>query len=602
MKITIPLMAIHHGGDVAGMFWDPHLEWQSGQRMPGARFDVPPQNGMDEYSSFGLYVPPPPEWRPENSDTAMKPILVTPDSPLVLQGTIWLGNESDLQPQPAGGLLEGELIFSALTKYFTTEKLAEPKEPPRDYEAEKKLSREAWTDTIWVPEANGWRHCVGENWPPAPAPGMATLLLFDRLTTSDPEIRIQLQDRINQAMETAIEKNGAGYLSSGVNCHIMQGEYPFYGGELHEALGRWMSQGLNLMKQQQDNSTWVWNPGDEPRRQNLGTPGQANSGTCAGPARFLLRLGRVLGDNHFIQAGLRGLEAMERFRVPRGAQGWECPLHAPDILASAYALRANVEAYRATGDDKYLRQAKYWAHSGLPFIYLWNIESIPSMRYNTIPIFGATFYTHTWLGRPVVWCGLVYAHALQQFARFDDSLDWEKIARGITVSAMWQQYEMDHPSKGCYPDSFDLRAVKRNPADINPEDIMVNLYLLHDVDPGIKTLKLFCGDKKVTVSSGAKIEALPSDKNLSLKLSFYEGESIYTLVTPADTVNRVAIGGRELQRVDNLSEVVEGYSLHKGRHWLIVKNRFKTPEEILEIDTGTAGIDSWFPVGQKTRE
>ena len=597
LKITIPLMAVSHEQDVACMFWDPHQEWQSGQRMPGARFNVPPEENMDEYSSMSLYAPPPPEWRPENAHLAAKPILVTPETPLTLSGTIWLGNAESLDKDRSSEPLEGELVFSALKKYFESVGLPEPMRPPRDFETEKKLSREAWLDTIWVPEKKGWRHCVGENWAPAPAPGMATLLLFDKLTTSDPEIRIQLEDRVNEAMRAAVENQGPGYLSSGANCHIMQGEYPFYGGYVQEALEQWMAQGLNVIRQQRDDGTWGWTPGDNPRRQNLGTPGQANSGTCAGPTRFLLRLGRVLGDGRFIEAGLKGLGAMERFRVPRGAQGWECPLHAPDILASAHALRANVEAYHATGDEKYLRQAKYWAYSGLPFIYVWNIDSIPSMRYNTIPIFGATFYTHSWFGRPVVWCGLVYAHALQQLARFDNSFDWERIAKGVTVSAMWQQYEMDHPSKGCYPDSFDLRADKRNPADINPEDIMVNLFLLNDIDPGIKTLKLKCGDRQITVSSGAMLRVLPGEKNAALRLSFFEGETVYTLVRPVETVNQVTIGQRNLQPAENLQEAVEGYQIHDGYDWLIVKTRLEAADETLRIDIGTTGIDSWFPMG-----
>ncbi|MFH1738825.1 MAG: hypothetical protein ABIH23_07435, partial [bacterium] len=550
IKITIPLMAVEHGKDLACMFWDPHQEWQAGQKMPGAQFDVPPADGLNEYSSFSLYVPPPPDWRPENSKIATKPVILTPEKPITLNGTIYLDNADNVDRYgTTKDLLDGEFIFASLIKYMMAVGIPHLGDPPRDWETEKALSREAWLSTIWVPEEKGWRHCAGKSWRPAPAPGAATLALFDYFDTPDPAIRAQLKERIEEAIGSAIETRGPGYLSSGDNCHIMRGEYPFYGGYLRQALEQWIAAGLTLMKEQREDGSWGWNPGSDQRCQNLGIPGQTTNGICAGSAFFLLKLGRVLGDDQFIQAGLKGLEALERDRVPRGAQGWECPLHAPDILASAYAIRANVEAYRATGDVKYVDQARYWVWSGLPFIYLWGIDSIPSMQYNTIPIFGATFYTHSWFGRPVVWCGLVYAYAVQELDRLDTKCDWEPFAKGITFSSMLQQYEFDHKSKGCYPDSFDLRLNKRIPADINPEDIMVNAFTLRGMDPGIKTLRFAYDNRTITVSSGAQIERIPIEQGLSMTLSFFEGETAYTLVAPMQKVSRVLEGDRELPRV-----------------------------------------------------
>ena len=575
IKITIPLMAVEHGTDLTCMFWDTHQEWQPGYTMPGAWFNVPPAGDLEEYSSFSLYVPPPPEWRPENAKLATKPVVITPDRPLTLKGAVYLEHAGNpKRPRITETDLDGEFIFTALGKYIKTFGLPQVMDPPRDWQAEKALSREAWFSTIWVPEAKGWRHAVGQQWQPAPAPGMATLLLFDSLDTTDPEIRILLRDRIAEAIGTAIEKRGPEYLSSGENCHIMRGEYPFYGGYLRQSLERWMAAGLDIIKEQRKDGSWGWQPGSNPRQQNLGKPGQATSGTCAGSAWFLLKLGRILGDDRFVQAGLRGLRALERFRVPRGAQGWECPLHAPDILASGYAVRANVEAYRATDNPQYLDQARYWAWSGLPFVYFWNTESIPSMRFNTIPIFGATFYTHSWLGRPVIWCGLVYAYALQELATLDGEFDWKQIAKGITRSAMWQQYELDHKSKGCYPDSYDLRANRRNPADINPEDIMVNAFALRGLDPGIKTVRFAMNNDVITVSSGARIEPIAGEEGLAMALSFFQGETVHTLLSPMRRVNRVLIGKRELPRVENTDKVPEGYQVFEDLGWLIVKNRF----------------------------
>jgi hypothetical protein len=86
------------------------------------------------------------------------------------------------------------------------------------------------------------------------------------------------------------------------------------------------------------------------------------------------------------------LSAMAKFKdtVPRGAQTWEVPLHTPDILASAYLLRAYTLGYEVTGDTNLLEQARYWAWTGVPFVYLTPPSDRPVGLYSTIPVLGAT--------------------------------------------------------------------------------------------------------------------------------------------------------------------------------------------------------------------
>ncbi len=45
---------------------------------------------------------------------------------------------------------------------------------------------------------------------------------------------------------------------------------------------------------------------------------------------MLLDYARLTGDPRALAAGLRTLDYMKRFCVPRGAQVWEVPLHTPD--------------------------------------------------------------------------------------------------------------------------------------------------------------------------------------------------------------------------------------------------------------------------------
>jgi len=191
-----------------------------------------------------------------------------------------------------------------------------------------------------------------------------------------------------------------------------------------------------------------------------------SSGQCAIPAFQLLEHARLTGDGRALAGGLRALEYMKRFRTPRGAQVWECPLHAPDILASAYLVLAYARGYELTGKKEYLRLATRWAVSGMPFIYQWSNR--PIMMYATTPTLCATGWrAPVWIGLPVQWCGTVYAHALLRLAPHDKTLDWRKVAEGILVAGEQMQYTKG-PSKGCLPDVFHLAAQIRAPADINP--------------------------------------------------------------------------------------------------------------------------------------
>jgi len=201
------------------------------------------------------------------------------------------------------------------------------------------------------------------------------------------------------------------------------------------------------------------------------------SGVCARPAATLLEYARITGDATALEAGVRTLEYMKRFRTPRGAQVWEVPLHTPDLLASAYLVWAYVRGYELTGRDEYLEQARKWALSGVPFVYLWG--RYPIMLYATPPVFGATNWrAPCWIGLPVQWVGGVYAYSLTLLAPHDDSLDWSHLARGILVSAEQQQYP-DGEYVGLLPDSVVLETQERRPPRINP-CALVSLRLVLD--------------------------------------------------------------------------------------------------------------------------
>lgn len=89
------------------------------------------------------------------------------------------------------------------------------------------------------------------------------------------------------------------------------------------------------------------------------------SGYCAERAALLLEHAWYTGNARSRTAGARTLEFMKRFRTPRGAQLWEMPLHAPDLTASSWLVRAYVRGYELTGRTEYLALARALGHRRL---------------------------------------------------------------------------------------------------------------------------------------------------------------------------------------------------------------------------------------------
>lgn len=307
--------------------------------------------------------------------------------------------------------------------------------PPRAKEEQREICLAALNGPLQNEE--GWGHCVQERWERHPYSDMASTTWrlggdvpgFDRFVYGGSHIR-----------------NGTIYFVTGR-----------------------AQQWLDIQRQETRKHIQRQQPDGSYRYQGKYARGHFEntaSGVCALPAARLLEFAYVTGNQEALEAGLRTLEYMKRFRTPRGAQVWECPLHTPDQLASAYLVWAYTRGFELTGRQDYLKEARQWALSGLPFTYLWS--KYPIMCYATPPVYGATnWVAPNWMGLPVQWVGTVYAYALTRLAPHEETVDWNRVARGILISAQQQQYR-EGPYRGLLPDSFDLRHQRRQPADINP--------------------------------------------------------------------------------------------------------------------------------------
>ncbi len=186
----------------------------------------------------------------------------------------------------------------------------------------------------------------------------------------------------------------------------------------------------------------------------------------------ILEAATLSADSNLIEAAIELLDkqtVLYANTVPRGAQTWEIPLHTPDILASGRLARAYVLGHIITGREDHIEQARYWAWTGVPFVYLVNPTEGPIGPYATIPVFGATNWKGSWFGRPVQWCGLVYASALHLLNQYDPDGPWLQIAKGITASGLQMTWPPEDPDRvGLLPDYIRLESQNRDGPAINP--------------------------------------------------------------------------------------------------------------------------------------
>ncbi|MHC4477571.1 MAG: hypothetical protein ACYTEL_18135 [Planctomycetota bacterium] len=319
---------------------------------------------------------------------------------------------------------------------------------PRNSQQQQKLCLEAFEGPLQGP--GGWGHCVQDRWPRRPFADHASTIW--RLSGRIPEL-------------SGIVPGGA---------HIPNIAIYFVTGRTEQWLNEQKGRIHQLISAQHSDGSFRYSG-----KYQRGHFEDTASGYCAEKAFRLLDYARITGDEQALKSGLMTLEYMKRFRTPRGAQTWELSLHTPDILASGYLVWAYVLGYELTANSDYITQARRWALSGIPFVYLW--ANKPVMKYATVPVYGATNWRgQNWMGLPVQWCGLTYAYALDLLALHDNTLEWRRLSEGILIAAEQMQY-VSGDSIGCLPDSWDLQSQCPQPYDINP-CVLVNLRRRLDGD------------------------------------------------------------------------------------------------------------------------
>lgn len=457
VKITFPLMAIAHNGNYIGVIWEPCDK-------VSVTFDSPDRIYNSGAHVMALSGPAVGELRFENEFCAHTPFKLKASKPLKVSMLI------------IGG--KGETIVTAIKKYVELKDLPAVPEFEGGLGAAVNLLAHGWLDSQ-INHDGLFRHAVwGNNFPPAPAADAAMFIDWLANNTKDEK----LCERLNGAKNRALGKIPSGQPFSSNVGHAHLPTAPFIFGRTFEFVQRRRSEALVLLKNFDENGVKLYRPGKtDYSRTHFAKHANGLSG------RDMVRIlegAAMSGDKELISKALKLLDKQTTLyaeTVPRGAQTWEVPLHTPDILASAHMVKAYTLGYIISGEEKYLERARYWAWTGVPFVYIYPPTSGKVGAYSTIAVLGATNWrAPLWLGRPVQWCGLVYGSALQMLSVCDTKGPWEKIAKGITTAGLQMSWPVtDKERQGLLPDFFDLQAqIGAGPA-INPGTVQAHIAELY---------------------------------------------------------------------------------------------------------------------------
>ena len=307
-------------------------------------------------------------------------------------------------------------------------------------------------------------------------------MFMDWLAAGLSEADAGLIAELHMAVDHALTSIPQGRHMDGGVSHVRPPAAPLLFGDVEAFVQRRYDAAVDLLRQFDANGVKTYRPGEI----DYGSTHFANHANGYGAANLvsILESATLSADPGLIESALELLDkqtALYANTVPRGAQTWEIPLHTPDILASGRLARAYVLGHIISGRRDLLEQARYWAWTGVPFVYLVNPTEGRIGPYATIPVYGATNWKGSWFGRPVQWCGLIYASSLHMLSRYDPAGPWLQIAKGITASGLQMTWPPEDPDRvGLLPDFILLKSQVRDGPAINPGTTQAHVPELFD--------------------------------------------------------------------------------------------------------------------------
>ncbi len=544
-KITFPLMAILGQGRYVGLIWEQGPDFS-------ALFDSPDRLlGTGGHLLGVLYPGSDGINRQEGS---LMPRTV---------GTLAAGRALVLKAQLIGGA--GASLVPAVQQYVRVR--GWPDIVPNGYALGDyvTLAAHGWLDSK-IREKDRFRHAV---WPGFGAQPAADAAFYMRwLARQTPDSR--LQQRLFDAEQAALGAVPPGGLNQAGVSHVRYPVPSLIYGHVAESVAAAQTQARGLLTRFEADGSIPYRK--SPNHEDYGRTHFAPdaNGLTSQVVASLLEAAVFSGDRALIDQAVQRLHGLDKFRntVPRGAQTWEVPLHTPDILASAHLVRAYTLGYELTGEKGLLDQAIYWAWTGVPFVYLVTPVGFPQDRpYGTIPVYGATGWrAPVWFGRPVQWCGLVYADALYRLIRHDPTGPWKRLADGITsVGIHYSWPQTDAARQGLLPDVWEMLAQQRAGPAINPGTVQANAIRLYGKGSYYDSRCFRTASQVITVHAPGELDvpAAPAG-SVRFRVQAWPREPYYVLVNGLAKTPQVRIDGQTVP-------VGPPHEFHEKEGFLILK-------------------------------
>ncbi len=553
--VTVPAIGIRSSSGTAGMYWDLHQRWDGTRDRPSVVFASPDRFQNQRAHLVGLFVPAVPEYVDVNQRQAARPYPLAARGSVRLEATLFADTAADTP-------------LVAIDRWFDACGLPEPRPLPREsYEREIEFSMQAYLASLWDPQTQEWWLTKGS--PVMSKQGRSRAfvgdLMLGALIAEDPAVRRRCLAR---AEEVRALLGGESRLDA--QRFPNRADLAFANPDAVS----------HLLASRDEDGAWRFDADQQPESGpfrgmdygELGPDGAVESGLLARRAYEVLRYARVSGDQEAYQQMVKTLALLERFRVPRAAQVWEVPVHTPDLLAAADAVDAYLEAYRFSGQSRWLQDAVTWARRGLPFIYLWDDAEKPFLQGASIPVFGATWYRGSWFGRPVQWNGLRFAVALIKLSEYDDSYPWRDIAERVIRSAIYQQ-EPDGENVALWPDSISAIDGEKSAWIFGPHQIIEAVLKLTGRDPEPTTVIIGQDSKPIHVSTvGTIVGAAHRGTVLSMEVEYPRGEQGVVLISNVSRPEEVYLDSSALrERIDIEQWDEPGWRYDAGNAYLAVR-------------------------------
>ncbi|MFM7205171.1 MAG: hypothetical protein ACKO4T_00665 [Planctomycetaceae bacterium] len=537
--ITLPLMAVAHAGRVVGLAWDHEAAFaavfDSPDRLLGSGGHLlgvvaPGSTGLNRYA--GSLMP-------------IDPMRFKAGMPLTLRATLVAAAADTVVPA----------IRAAVQR-----KGLPPVPDVGNFDSYVRLAAAGWLDS-GIREHGRYRHAIGANFQPQPAADAAVFTAWLAGHAAQP-----VAGRLQEASAAAAAAVLRGSFDAAVIGHVRQPVQSLVFGRVEDAVAEHATAARRLMATVRPDGTVAYRPGADGVDYGRTNATDHACGLSASTVADAIEAARFAGDAGLIDEAVVALRRLARTYtgdVPRGGQTWEIPLHTPDVMASAHMVRALTIGHELTGDRDLLEQAVAWAWTGVPFIYLVDPVGTDDGPYGCVTVYGATGWTSpVWIGRPVQWCGLVYAHALYRLARHDPTGPWRHLADGITATGIRYSWPAagtasgaaDGTRQGLLPDGWDVREGIRLDPPINPGTLQACAVELFRKGPLLDCRVLpFAGGRLIVHAPGAiepAAEPAPDrrpDGEISVSVSGWPRAPYAVLVTGLPAAPGVMIDGRDVE-------------------------------------------------------